>query len=178
MPLPARGSPFHSLGCMNELIDLIEHLEAEPYYFVGPVWSAARGTNSLPFDVDCEFTREETAVVVDGKYRLLPGGVQHPFQLRLPFVDAASNVSSVVLTTPALGTVSGKMFFFGGSANFLGRAEAAALSAQLTVSERGVFGLSGVLEIQGRPFGYYLKGVASSDRATLSNVVGISNQGS
>ena len=163
---------------MNSLHELIEHLEAKPYYFAGSYWSSARGVNSpLSVEVDCEFLHEDMAVVVAGTYRLLPGALQHPFQIRLPFGDASPTATSVQLSTPALGTPKGKLFFTSGHMSFLARTESAALSAEISVSNRNVFTLSGVVDVEGRAFSYSLRGTASSERATLSNVVGIRKGG-
>ena len=159
---------------MDNLVQLIDRLESEPYYFVGTYWAAARSINHpLPFEFDCEFTREDNAILVDGTYRPHSGGPQHPFQVRIPFEDALRYVTSVQMETPALGKFTGRLFFMPGHVTFLARTASAALSAELTASDRGVLTLSGAVDIEGRAFGYSLKGAVTSDRATLSNVVGL-----
>jgi hypothetical protein len=158
---------------MNSLSELIEHLESEPYYFLGSYWPGQGvATHPIAFEVDCEFTHDGKAVVVDGTYRA-HAREQHPFQLRLPFDAQVFHAASADLTTPRLGEMKGKVIFAAGGGSFIGRTDSAALSAQVSFSENEVIVLTGALEIDRKFFGYSLKGVVASSRATLSNVVGI-----
>jgi hypothetical protein len=159
---------------MNTLSDLIKHLESEPYYFVGSYWSGNRAeAHALPFECDCEFTHDAAALVVEGVYRPHAGATQHPFELRLDLQTQVLHAAPVKVSTPALGTIEGKVVFLSGFGVFIGRNASAAASAQVSVSERDLISVSGAVETGGRYFGYSVKGAVVSNRATLSNVVGI-----
>jgi hypothetical protein len=159
---------------MNTLSDFIDGLEAEPYYFVGSYWTSdVLAPHPMPFEFDCEFTHNDSGVFVEGLYRAHSGAPQHPFQLRLPFKGVTPHAVSSELESPAIGLAVGSLMFVSGAATFLGRSKQAILSAHVTVEERGIITLVGTLELQGKQYGYKLKGAVASYRATLANVVGI-----
>lgn len=157
---------------MDNLADLIELLESEPYVFVGSRLSADRDSSQPhPIECHCEFTRDHEAVVAEGTYRPLHGAVE-PFRIRLLFETQVPYAASVELTTPRLPGLNGMVLFSGRHASFIGRVHSEALSAEIT-TESNCLSLVGSLTLDHHYFAYSLRGAPASSRATLSNVVGI-----
>jgi hypothetical protein len=149
--------------------------ELESLCFSGVYWPTDRKLDGVPkpFGFDCAIRHEARRIIMEGEFQSAPGRACLPFELHVPFEDMFRPMTSVTLTTPALGKVKGMLFFMPGCISFLGRTDAAALSAHIQALNQNFFSLTGVMEINGWTFGYTMKGTVPTNRAALSNVVGI-----
>ena len=155
---------------MNSLAGFIEALTSEPYHLAGSYMSDDRPDfHSCPIECDFEINHDIEALTIEGYLREL---ATYAFRIRMEFETATLHGVPVEIASQRLRELQGRLLFFGGKGMFIGRVNAGALSAQITL-ERGGISVAGALALDDRYYAFTLRGGPSSTYEALANVVGI-----
>lgn len=148
--------------------DLIEHLEPDPYTFVGHYWPESRPDERKNLEFNCEFTNDTQAVVASWDHS--------NFELRILFAGGSVSSARAELFVRGLGHINGHMLFVDRNALLTARNDVFSVFGHLLFERGALICVAGTFENKGERFLYVLNGSLSKGPASLANVQSIARR--
>jgi hypothetical protein len=153
---------------IRSFADLIEHLEPDPYAFVGHYWSESQPEQRKNLEFNCEFTNDTQAVVVSWDHS--------NFELRILFSGGSATSHPAQLFIRGLGYINGDVLFVDRKVLFAARNTVASVFGHATFEDGPVISVAGTFQTTGERFLYVLNGSLSRGPASLANVQSIAKR--
>jgi hypothetical protein len=155
------------------IVELLERLQPEEYWFGGTYASADEPQQPRPLVASCTFLADGRFFLLEGTYRYEARSTSHPFSVRLPVGTAGAPVCE--LRSSHTGAVSGPLFpVRGGYELLLSASDGRAVSCRFEVDRVGRVSITGVVTCGDNRFAFLAEGANGPERETLGNVVRVS----